>query len=80
MTPNKPSKYAIQKHMTMRFLLLPAQTTPTVVDHNSSPFQVDRGSNLILQHPPSSEKCRRQSFTPPQLVVHKRQLLPVIPH
>jgi len=56
--------------MAMGFLLLPAQTTQHIVDYNTSPIQVNRSSNFILQHPPSSEKSRRQGFTPPQLTVH----------
>jgi len=69
-TPNKPNKSTIEKQMTMGFLLLPAQTTQKIVDHNTSPFQVNRSSNLILQHPPNNENNRRQNFTFPQLTVH----------
>jgi len=79
MTPNKSSKFAIKKQVATRLLRLPAQTAQSIFNQYTTPFQIDPSSNLILHHPLSSEKCIRQSFTPPQLVVRRRQLLITIP-
>jgi len=53
--PNPPSKSAIEKQMAVIIFLLPTQTTQRATNQHTSPFQIDPSSDLILQHPPSSD-------------------------
>jgi len=65
-TPNTSGNTANKKQMTGKLFLLPTQTAQRIFNHHPTPFQINPSSNLIFQHPPSSEQSRRQDFTPPQ--------------